>query len=120
MKHAPLSYILLLALSLCLSLEVGTKLAPCSFGIQGVHAAEVTNVIDAADGKDPFDFTGDVLYRRHLRRAKVTREYNCYPSMRAQDFQTCPYASASGQIVHVKELRYQRWTHEMVPRARFG
>jgi hypothetical protein len=121
MKNTHLSYIYTLVLFISFtSIKICIESAIPSFGIQGVHAAEITDVIDAADGKDPFDFTGDVMYRRHLRRAKVTREYNCYPSMRAQDFQTCPYASSNGQIVHVKELRYQRWTHEMVPRARFG
>ena len=83
-------------------------------------AAEPTEVIDAADGDDPFDFTGEVFYRRHLRRAKITREYNCNPAQNPLDATTCPTAGAQGQITNVKELRYQRNTHEIVPRFHLG
>ncbi len=85
-----------------------------------LHAAEVTDVIDADDENDPYDFSGEVTYRRHLRRAKITREYACSPSLRGFDRDTCPEAGPAGELVQVKELRYQRTTHEIVPRARFG
>ncbi len=79
-------------------------------------------MIDADDGADLFDFVGGVDYRRTLRRAKITREYNCSPSVREQDRDTCPEAinDASGTLLQVKELRYERVTHEIVPQARFG
>lgn len=87
---------------------------------QSARAAEWTDVIDAADGDDPFDITAEVFYRRHLRRAKITREYNCDRLTRPEDQSTCASAPEGGQVVNVKELRYQRWTHEMVPRLHVG
>ena len=85
-----------------------------------LEAVEWTEVIDAADGDDPFDFTADVIYRRSLRRSKMTREYHCDPYNNMLDQTTCPGAPQEGQILHVKELRYQRISHEMVPRLHFG
>lgn len=84
------------------------------------EAAEPTIVADAAEDKNPFDFIGEIFYRRHLRRAKITREYNCNPGLVMEDAETCPGAPPSGQLINVKELRYARYTHELVPRARFG
>ena len=84
------------------------------------RAAEPTTVADAAEENNPFDFIGEIFYRRHLRRAKITREYNCNPGPDNQDIDTCPGAPPGGQITNVKELRYARYTHELVPRARFG
>ncbi len=84
--------------------------------ITDVDAAEPTIVADAAEEGNPFDFIGEVFYRRHLRRAKITREYNCSQ----EDTMTCPGVDTNGQLIHVKELRYARYTHELVPRARFG
>ncbi len=83
-------------------------------------AAEPTIVADAAEEDNPFDFIGEVFYRRHLRRSKITREYNCDPRVNPDDSITCPNAPVGGQIINVKELRYARYTHEVVPRARFG
>lgn len=85
----------------------------------GASAHRVTDVLDADDGDDPFDFVGDVTYRRSLRRGKVTREFNCSPN-RGLEANSCPDAGPEGTRLHVKELRYQRWTHEVVPRARIG
>lgn len=106
MKGGSLSWLCILALTLTL--------------ISSVQAAEPTVVADAAEENNPFDFIGEVFYRRHLRRSKITREYNCNPSINPEDAMTCPGAPAQGQIIHVKELRYARYTHEVVPRARFG
>ncbi len=91
-------------------------------GLSGVQAAELTDVIDAADGDDLYDFVGEVFYRRSLRRAKITREYNCNPDPkeRPYDLETCPTAGPEGELLEVKELRYQRTIHEIVPRFRFG
>jgi hypothetical protein len=87
---------------------------------QNVEGAEPTVVADAAEERNPFDFIGEVFYRRHLRRAKITREYNCNPATVPEDLETCPDAPPSGKLTNVKELRYTRYTHEIVPRARFG
>lgn len=87
-----------------------------------VGAAEITEVIDAGDPDDPYDFTAEITYGRSLRRAKITREYNCDPVGRPADAETCPDAAAAGHgaLVHVKELRYERVVHELTPRLRFA
>ena len=84
------------------------------------QGAEPTVVADAAEDRNPFDFIGEVFYRRHLRRAKITREYNCNPAAVPEDLETCPDAPQEGKLTNVKELRYARYTHEIVSRARFG
>lgn len=96
-----------------------TFLALCLAGVSS-PAAELTDVIDAADGLDPFDFVGTVQYRRSLRRAKITREYNCDPRQRPEDAQTCSSAPSEGRLMFVKELRFERVVHEIVPEFRFG
>ena len=78
------------------------------------YAWDQTDVIDAADGKDPFDFTAEVFFKRDLRRARLSRENNCTPST---DPKNCP---AGDQIVLLKELRYQRWSYSVTPRVHFG
>lgn len=123
MRHSlpSLSALLLSSLALtALSPELRRSAPLLSTLFNQAQAAEWTDVIDAADGDDPFDFTAEVFYRRHLRRAKITREYHCDRLNRELDNQTCPSAGEGGAIVNVKELRYQRWTHEMVPRLRLG
>ena len=64
-------------------------------------AAERVDVIDAADGDDPFDMRASVTYRRSLRRAKITREFNCGQgefanSASGQD--PCPFAPPEGNL----------------------
>ncbi|MBU1429065.1 hypothetical protein KKF91_00760 [Myxococcota bacterium] len=83
-------------------------------------AAELTNVIDAADGDDLYDFIARVMYRRVQRGAKITREYSCDPSTRAYDLTTCPGAGPAGELLEVKELRYEHVIQEIVPELRFG
>lgn len=83
-------------------------------------AAEITDVIDAADGDDPFDMRIEVDYRRSLRRAKITREFNCQPTTTPEHIETCPEAPPEGELLHVKELRYERVIHEVVPTVRVG
>ncbi|MEZ4471257.1 MAG: hypothetical protein R3F60_10735 [bacterium] len=91
-----------------------------------VPAAEVADVIDAADGVDLFDFVGEIRYRRTLRRAKITREYGCDPNQATNpsrfmgDQETCGDAGPAGRLLQVKEVRYERITHEIEPRFRFG
>ena len=87
------------------------------------NAAERVDVIDAADGDDPFDMRASVSYRRSLRRAKITREFNCAQgefanSASGQD--PCPFAPPEGQSLNVKELRFERVIQEVVPELRIG
>lgn len=83
-------------------------------------AAELTNVIDAADGDDLYDFIARVMYRRVQRSAKITREYNCDPTARSYDLTTCGAAGPEGELLEVKELRYERVIQQIVPQLRFG
>jgi hypothetical protein len=103
---------------------IGERLSGClvalALAVPGtVGAHRLTDVIDADDGDDPFDIIADVTYQRTLRRGKLTREFNCSPSIR-EHAESCPTAGASGALLHVKELRYQRWTHQVTPRMRIG
>ena len=108
-KNINLSLVHFASISLCFCLFTGIH-------IKSIEAAEPTTVADAAEADNPFDFIGEVFYRRHLRRAKVTREFNCSQA----DSVTCPGVNANGKLIHVKELRYARYTNEIVPRVRFG
>jgi hypothetical protein len=91
--------------------------------VSNIFAAELIDVIDAGDADDPFDFRADVTFRRSLRRAKLTREFNCGQgefagSASGQD--PCPFAPPEGQLLNVKELRFERVVQEIVPRIRIG
>lgn len=101
------------ALRWSLVLAAGAVCAPSP-----APAAEITDVVDAADGTDPYDATLDLVYSRTLRRHKVTREFNCDPRISPD---TCPDAwPGIGEMVHAKELRVQRTTHVLTPRAHLG
>lgn len=90
------------------------------------QAAEVADVLDANDGADLFDFAGEIGYRRTLRRAKITREYNCDPNRATNptrfsgDAALCGDAGPPGRLVLAKELRYTRVTHTLLPKGRVG
>lgn len=87
-------------------------------GAKPAQAADATEVVDAVDGKDPYDATVDVIYGRTLRRAKITREFACNPRLTPD---TCTDAwPGIGALVHAKELRYQRITHTLTPRLHLG
>lgn len=91
-------------------------LCPCA--ATPAAAAEVTNVVDAADGDDPYDATVEIVYSRTLRRSKITREFHCDPDVSAE---TCQNAWPKiGEMVYAKELRTQRKTHVLTPRAHLG
>ncbi len=94
-----------------------------SLPMSSIHAAELIDVIDAGDPDDPFDLRVEVNYLRTLRRAKVTREFHCAQGEFASAggaVDPCPNASAYGELLHVKELRYERETHGMLPTLRVG
>ncbi|MSP70588.1 MAG: hypothetical protein EXR76_00075 [Myxococcales bacterium] len=83
-----------------------------------VSAAELTDVIDAADVNDPYDANVEIEYGRSLRRAKITREFYCDPAATPD---TCPNALPGvGKSVNAKELRFQRVTHVLTPRLRLS
>lgn len=97
--------------------------APFAFSLACVgpaFAGEVTDVIDAADKDDPFDLNVEIIYDRSLRRAKITREFNCDPASGENRITGCPEAGPEGAVVNVKELRYTRVTQTLTPRIRIG
>lgn len=68
-----------------------------------VHAAEITDVIDAADGDDPFDANIELRYLFEYRDAKITRE-----------------SAQNGDTILVNELDFQQMTHTMTPTLQIG
>lgn len=88
----------------------------CTLCSSTALAAEIVDVIDAAEPGNPIDVRLDVNYDRVLRRSKITREYSCYNEA------PCPLTpdTQAGQLVNVKELRYERITQRVTPRLRIG
>jgi len=82
----------------CVSLILAALALPAA-----LLAADVTDVIDAADGEDPFDANIEILYNFHFRNASISRE-----------------SAQNGDTILVKELEYQRMTHSMTPRLQVG
>ena len=74
-----------------------------------VVAAEITEVADAADGDDPFDFELEVGWSRTQVQAKITREH----------LQTNP-RTGQPDIVDVTELRYRDIRSQLDITARAG
>ncbi len=100
-------------------------LLPCA-----VQAAEITDVLDAVDGDDPYDFNLEVGYERGEEWGLIQREYHCTNTRWNADGQ--PYAlepgaggydpncAASDRIVTAREMDYRRTVNLMNLVARFG
>lgn len=71
-------------------------------------AGEITDVQDAADGDDPWDFRLDVRYERAQTRAKITKEFHNNSG------------SDSGDIIDSTELRYVSVQHMLDFTGHFG
>lgn len=80
-----------------------------------IQAAEVTDVLDAFDGDDPFDFSLRLRFESETRDSTVSREVRCLQN--DQSGTVC--AGASG-IVLAKELSYQRVRNVLHFDLRFG
>lgn len=70
-----------------------------------VRAAELTDVHDAADGKDPWDGSFEVTYGFKIKWASIYRE---------------SYDSVNQQTYQRKELDFKHFSHTMNIRFRFG
>ncbi len=71
--------------------------------VSGVaHTAELTEVIDAADGDDQFDLNLNVSFRSSLHRAKITHEWR-----------TLWADPAQSHLPDYNELRYSSQTYTM-------
>lgn len=73
------------------------------------HAAEITEVADAADKDDPFDLEIEVGWVRALEQAKITRENN----------QVDP-RTGNESIVDVTELRYKSVQNDLLLALKAG
>jgi len=73
------------------------------------RAAEITEVADAADGDDPFDFELEAGWWRELKQSKIIRE----------NMQTNP-STGLIETVDVTELRYEQVHSELQLMARAG
>ncbi len=96
-----------------------------------VQAAELTDVLDAADGDDPYDFNLEVSYERDEQWGLIQREYHCTNTRWAEDgspYQLEPGSPAgydancadADRIVTAREMDYRRTVNLMNLVARFG
>ncbi|MGK0358789.1 MAG: hypothetical protein ACI9U2_001082, partial [Bradymonadia bacterium] len=65
--------------------RLGWAFALAGMSVGPASAAEVIDsvqpmIIGGDDGPELFAFVGEISYRRILRRAEITREYNCDPN----------------------------------------
>ena len=75
-----------------------------------------TDVLDAFDGSDPFDFNIEVQYRYEMKSNKIKREYTC----KAPD-RNCDSQNMHGNgIVNANNFSYLREDHIIEPKLRFG
>lgn len=111
--------------------RLGWAFALAGMSVGPASAAEVIDsvqpmIIGGDDGPELFAFVGEISYRRILRRAEITREYNCDPNRatnperHAGDRGACGDAGPAGRLIQAKELRYSRSTHEIRPKVRIG
>ncbi|MBI3071050.1 MAG: hypothetical protein HYY84_02880 [Deltaproteobacteria bacterium] len=81
-----------------------------------VHAAEVTDLKDAFDGKTRWSAGLEVSYVRTQRWAKISRERSCDPN-NAQDKANCPNMA---MFIDTRDLTFSQVDHAMMIRARLG
>lgn len=96
----------------------------------GVFAAELTDVLDAADDNDPYDFNLEVSYDRTEEWGMIQREYHCSNTRWTPD--GTPYPLPPGgsgydgncanadRIVSAREMDYRHTVDLMNLRARFA
>lgn len=85
-------------------------LAPAAATAQAI----VTDVLDAADGDDPFDAAIEVRYQFHSHKADLTREFPCY---RTDGNAAC---TAKDLVLFGNELTASRTIHTMTISPRIG
>ncbi len=73
------------------------------FATVTLYAAEVTDVADAADKDDPFDFNLDISYRSAHHFGTIKREYNNYEKSAYLDKDDNPYFTVDQRRVQTKE-----------------
>ncbi len=77
-----------------------------------------TDVIDAFDGSDAFDFNLEVAYKFKMKSSKIKREYYCDSSSGDRN---CDSQKMDGNgIVNANNFVYTRMDHIIEPKLRFG
>ncbi|MBN2693391.1 hypothetical protein JXR93_01905 [bacterium] len=81
-----------------------------------IFSAEITNVIDAFDGTDPFDFNFEINYEYKYQSTKLKREAYCLDG----DV-NCAYDKMGGNgIINFNQFMYTKKEHIIEPKLRFG
>ena len=122
-----------LLLTLALTLGVGPTAAAQGRAFSGTTPWDLhaTDVADAADGDDPYDFDLFVMFDSSHESATIQREYHCsnraiLRPTRAGGFERRPDESQDGncidddRIVSARELDYERTRQRINLQARFG
>jgi hypothetical protein len=88
---------------------LAAALAP--WAVSPAQAADVTDVVDAADGDDPFDLSIKPRFTQTLERSLIRREYPCDPDATQQDLRAYPRLDtrcAEPSVVFRKEMEAER------------
>lgn len=87
------------------------------FATLHLFGAEITNVIDAFDGNDPFDANIEFKYYYKYQSTKIKREYFCNGS----DDINCAYDKMGNSgIINANNFLYKRKDHVIEPKLKFG
>jgi hypothetical protein len=81
-----------------------------------VFAADITDVVDAADEDDPFDMHIEPTFRQTRRSALIQREYPCDPSATAGEkdrFRRLDDDCAEPTVVFRKEMEAEHVTNQL-------
>ena len=70
-----------------------------------LYAADVTDVVDAADDDDPFDFTLDISYNSSHHFGTIKREYNNYEDNAYEDVNGNRYYTVDQRRVQTNEYK---------------
>ena len=92
------------------TVTVAALLLPATASAQAI----VTDVLDAADGEDPFDAVIEIRYDFLSHAADITREFPCY---RTDGNAAC---SAQDLVLFGNELKAKRTIHTMTISPRLG
>ena len=84
-----------------------------------VFANRRTEVLDAFDDLDPWDFNIEVKYKYNFQNTKIKREYFCNADVDGDT--NCAYEKMKNNgIVNANNFKYQKQEHIVIPKLRFG
>ena len=109
--------------SSCGSLALCVLVGVCLFTVHGpASAAEITDVVDAFDGEDLFDFHLEPRFEQHIQRGTVIREAPCTPDPNGppEAFQNADKCPDEATVIFTRELDYERIISELDIEFQFG